>query len=389
MRRALAAFALALAATAAATAQTGARPGAQTRPQTRPQPRPQAPADPARQELNLGTRAYRGGRFAEAEQHFRRALELDPEGKETRLYIARAVQQQYMPGIQTPENVAAGERAVAAYQEILGRDPADEDAYKAVVLLYSQMENEEKVSELLLQRANDFSLPGGKRAEAFATLASTQWQCSHGLTERAENKKTTDGAGGPSVVYAMPADAGDHIRARQCVTEGLQFAEQALALDPENRNARPLKANLLREAMKLAEMEGDAAQKAEYERQYREAGGQVASGPVGAAAPAAPTEEGEKKKVVVSGGVLNAKVVSKPEPEYPEAARAAGAAGAVTVQILVDEEGNVISAAAISGHPLLQQAAVAAARQAKLSPTLLSGQPVRLSGVITYNFVLR
>ena len=96
-----------------------------------------------------------------------------------------------------------------------------------------------------------------------------------------------------------------------------------------------------------------------------------------------------KPKTVVSGGVLNGKAISKPTPAYPPIARAARASGTVTVQILVDEGGRVISATAVSGHPLLQQAAVAAARQARFSPTLLSGQPVKVSGVITYNFVFQ
>ncbi|MFS8087085.1 MAG: TonB family protein [Acidobacteriota bacterium] len=53
----------------------------------------------------------------------------------------------------------------------------------------------------------------------------------------------------------------------------------------------------------------------------------------------------------------------------------------------VDEEGKVISAHALSGHPLLQAAAIAAARQARFSPTKLSGQPVKVTGVLIYNFV--
>ena len=89
----------------------------------------------------------------------------------------------------------------------------------------------------------------------------------------------------------------------------------------------------------------------------------------------------------ISGGVLNGKAVSLPKPAYPPAARAVRAAGAVQVQVLIDEEGRVVSASAAGGHPLLQQAAVAAARQARFSPTLLSGQPVKVSGIITYNFV--
>jgi protein TonB len=105
--------------------------------------------------------------------------------------------------------------------------------------------------------------------------------------------------------------------------------------------------------------------------------------------PPAPKPTPEPKKTVVSGGVLNGKAISKPSPAYPPIAKAARAAGTVTVQILVDESGRVVSASAVSGHPLLQQAAVAAARQARFSPTLLSGQPVKVSGVITYNFVLQ
>ena len=95
-----------------------------------------------------------------------------------------------------------------------------------------------------------------------------------------------------------------------------------------------------------------------------------------------------KPRAPISGGVLNGKAISKPQPAYPPIAKAARASGTVTVQVTVDEQGNVISARAAGGHPLLQQAAVAAARQARFSPTLLSGQPVKVNGVITYNFVL-
>lgn len=89
----------------------------------------------------------------------------------------------------------------------------------------------------------------------------------------------------------------------------------------------------------------------------------------------------------VSGGVLNGKATSLPKPGYPPAAKAVRAGGAVSVQVLISETGSVISANAVSGHPLLRAAAEGAARGARFSPTLLSGQPVKVSGVITYNFV--
>ncbi|MGH9943095.1 MAG: energy transducer TonB, partial [Pyrinomonadaceae bacterium] len=88
----------------------------------------------------------------------------------------------------------------------------------------------------------------------------------------------------------------------------------------------------------------------------------------------------------ISGGVLNSKAVSLPTPQYPSVARAANASGSVSVQVTVDESGNVVSATAVSGHPLLAASAVQAAQQGKFAPTVLSGQPVKITGVITYNF---
>jgi protein TonB len=90
---------------------------------------------------------------------------------------------------------------------------------------------------------------------------------------------------------------------------------------------------------------------------------------------------------IVSQGVLNGKATSLPKPAYPAAAKAVRAAGSVSVQVVISEGGSVISANAVSGHPLLRAAAEGAARGARFSPTLLSGQPVKVSGVITYNFV--
>jgi len=89
----------------------------------------------------------------------------------------------------------------------------------------------------------------------------------------------------------------------------------------------------------------------------------------------------------ISGGVLNGKALHLVQPAYPQIARQAHASGMVVVQVLIDENGNVVAAHAVSGHPLLQAVAVAAARASRFSPTKLSGQPVKVNGVIQYNFV--
>jgi TonB family protein len=89
----------------------------------------------------------------------------------------------------------------------------------------------------------------------------------------------------------------------------------------------------------------------------------------------------------ISGGELNGNALSLPPPQYPAIARSARASGTVTVQVTIDEQGNVSAARAVSGHPLLQAAAASAAREAKFSPTLLDGEPVKVTGLLTYNFV--
>ena len=93
----------------------------------------------------------------------------------------------------------------------------------------------------------------------------------------------------------------------------------------------------------------------------------------------------EKEKI--EGDVEPGRALELPRPDYPVIARRAHAAGQVQVQVLIDEEGKVISAAAVSGHPLLYGVSVAAAKHARFSPTKFKGDPVKVTGVIAYNFV--
>jgi len=90
----------------------------------------------------------------------------------------------------------------------------------------------------------------------------------------------------------------------------------------------------------------------------------------------------------VSGGVLNGKAISLPKPQYPPNAKTMRTEGLVTVEVLLDEEGKVISAKAVDGNAVLRQAAINAARLARFTPTLLAGQPVKVTGVINYKFTL-
>lgn len=91
----------------------------------------------------------------------------------------------------------------------------------------------------------------------------------------------------------------------------------------------------------------------------------------------------------VTSKVLTSKAVSLPQPAYPPIAKQMRIQGPVSIQILVDEHGKVISAQSVNGSPFLSLAAKEAAMRARFTPTVLNGQPVKVQGVITYNFVLQ
>lgn len=93
-------------------------------------------------------------------------------------------------------------------------------------------------------------------------------------------------------------------------------------------------------------------------------------------------------KILKVSRVLNSQAISLPPPNYPALARNIRLQGTVIVQVLINEDGNVISAKATSGHPILVPEAQKAAMRARFSPTVLGDQKVKVQGVITYNFIL-
>lgn len=88
----------------------------------------------------------------------------------------------------------------------------------------------------------------------------------------------------------------------------------------------------------------------------------------------------------VSGGVLASKAISRPQPSFSPEAMRGGVTGSVVVEVTVSTEGKVESARVISGPPEHHSECLRAARGWKFEPILLSGEPVRMIGTITFNF---
>src|SRR5690242_6303490 len=193
----------------------------------------------AKNQLNEAARAYHEGRFVEAEQHSRRAAELDPNNKTAPMFIARTIHAQYRPGVQSPDNIAKAQEAIQAYQEILAKNPKDDEAYKAIAYLYGAIKEDDKLRQWISARAASDAAEPTKRAEAYVVLASKDWDCSFKITELPANKTTTvDPSNNKATVsYHKPKDQKEFDQAQMCVKQGLSEAENAIKFDPNNESA--------------------------------------------------------------------------------------------------------------------------------------------------------
>ncbi|HJZ81859.1 MAG TPA: hypothetical protein VKD91_15990 [Pyrinomonadaceae bacterium] len=234
----------------------------------------------AKNELNETAKAYKEGRFEEAEQHARRALYLDPSNQTAPIFIARVIHQQYKPGVDQPDNIQKARDAIEAYKRILEKPANDqqaEEAYKAISVLYAAIKDEQNLRAWITKRATDSNQPNEKRAEAYAILAGKDWDCSFKVTELPDVKKTSAEGGGAKVTYEKPKDQKEFDNIQKCVVRGLEEAETAIKFDSNSESAWSYKTNLLLEAAKHAEMNGDGARKAEYEKQSQVAGKRAAA----------------------------------------------------------------------------------------------------------------
>ena len=159
--------------------------------------------------------------------------------------------------------------------------------------------------------------------------------------------------------------------------KALQDYSQAIRMKPGEESYYLRRAEIYRKLGRNSEADADESQAKGFEEEHIP----------DANVPPLPSTPDKPMPKTISGGVLNGKATNLVKPTYPAAAKAVQASGAVNVQVTIDEQGNVISANAVSGHPLLRASAVQAARASKFSPTLLSGKPVKVTGVIVYNYV--
>jgi hypothetical protein len=246
-------------------------------PEKKPAPTEKRSANPeVERELNQTASLYRTGDFAEAQWHAERAASLEPANKTAAIFLARVRHQRYEPGNDQPQNLAVARAAIDAYQAVLTLDAQNEEAYKAIAVLYAATHQDELLKAWVLQRATNPQISNQKRAEAYTIVAGKDWDCSYRFTEMPDHKVTQSDGKKDSIAYKIGNDVVEFQRIKQCVTTGLEMAEAALLLDYESESAWSYKANLFLESAKLAGMEGLDLAKVNYLKQAKEAQTQAA-----------------------------------------------------------------------------------------------------------------
>ena len=213
----------------------------------------------AKNELNKVAQNYKEKKFAEAETHAKRAMELDPSNENAPVFIARTIHAQYRKGVDTPENIAKANQAIEAYKEIAAKDPNNDEAFTAVTVLWAASKPDEQTA-WVQQRADNGSVepeqarrrPGLPRQQGLGVLQS-------GDRQQGQPAERRQGDGKVVIQYIKPKDAAEYDKAVRCMTGGLEKAEKAISFDNDNEKAWSQKYNLLLEAKKLAQMEENTA----------------------------------------------------------------------------------------------------------------------------------
>src|SRR5260370_14690459 len=93
----------------------------------------------ARDQLNKGVASFKNARYEQATGHFKNAVTLDPSLQNAKLYLAAAYFAQYIPGVDSPENLQNANAAIEQYNSVLEKDPKNVNSIKGIAILDLQM----------------------------------------------------------------------------------------------------------------------------------------------------------------------------------------------------------------------------------------------------------
>ncbi len=177
----------------------------------------------ARDQLNKGVDAYKSAHYEEAIGHFQKATELDPNLSMAKTYLATALAQDVVPGLDTPENLKTANQAVAIYQEVLNKNPTDVNSMKQIAGIYFNVNQFDKAKEW----QKKVLAVNPKDPEAAYTIGAIDWRVAHEdlLTILQTAGMNDDGEGNVKAPKKLMEQVKDKTGAM--VDEGLKYLQQA------------------------------------------------------------------------------------------------------------------------------------------------------------------
>ena len=227
----------------------------------------------SRQDLVDGAAAYKNRKFEEARELFKDAISRDPngetqEGRTAQVFLARTLHSEY---IADRSKRAKAEEAIAEYQKVLQKDITDQSSFKAVANLYENLQMQDQWLNWVTERANNTAVPAEQRAEALVTLAARKYTCANEISDTEATKKTVKKDGKDVYQFSKPASPEDFEKLKQCTQEGLDLVNKAVELAPNSDSAWSYKANLLGQKGRIAEMDGNNAEKDQFKTEADQA----------------------------------------------------------------------------------------------------------------------
>jgi len=187
----------------------------------------------ARDQLNKGVDSYKSARYEEAIGHFQKATELDPSLPMAKSYLATALAQNVVPGLDTPENLKTAQQAISMFQEVLAKDPKDVNSMKQIAGIYFSIKKfpEAKEWQKKVLEADP------KDPEAAYTIGVVDWTLAHENTLKAlvPVGVNDDGEGNVKAPKKVMQDLAQ--QNAPLVEEGLQYLNQAVQNRPNYDDA--------------------------------------------------------------------------------------------------------------------------------------------------------
>jgi predicted Zn-dependent protease len=182
----------------------------------------------ARDQLNKGVEAYKSARYEEAIGHFQKATQLDPSLPMAKTYLATALAQNVVPGLDTPDNLKTAQQAVSIFEEVLAKDPTDVNSMKQIAGIYFSIK---KFDEAKAWQKKVLAVDP-KDPEAAYTVGAIDWTLAHENTLKALASAGINDDGEGNV--KAPKKIMETIQQENAplVEEGLQYLNQAVANRP-------------------------------------------------------------------------------------------------------------------------------------------------------------